>query len=155
MPAYEISCHITLDKVNHETLLRQFSKCKNLILYEVICCNTIYNYIILHNSIISFILTIKCDYHNRKIILCTSFRWCWWHYCITRRYYKITTIDNKILYCSLNNNKLIRIHLIHYISFSAFFYSLDVFSLFHQLFFNNWELIIFGRHWESNPWLLV
>ncbi len=37
------------------------------------------------------------------------------------------------------------------ISFSAFFYSLDVFSLFHRLFKNNTELKSFGRHRESNP----
>ncbi len=34
------------------------------------------------------------------------------------------------------------------ISFSAFFYSLDVFSLFHRLFLNNTELKIFGQQYK-------
>ncbi len=37
------------------------------------------------------------------------------------------------------------------ISFSAFFYSLDAFSLFQRFFLNNTELKIFGRHRELNP----
>ncbi len=43
---------------------------------------------------------------------------------------------------------IIKLNLIYVLHnfFSVFFYSLDVFSLFHRLFLNNTELKIFGRH---------
>ena len=70
---------------------------------------------------------------------------------------KFTSLSSCNKKYSDNANKQINYYLLYYyysiiviitviISFSAFFYSLDVFSLFDRLFLNNTELKIFGRH---------